>query len=206
MTVKLFNQNKMRQNVYLYYNEETRRGVLIDAGGCARVADFLEENKISVETILLTHGHFDHIYELEEMDKIAGDVAIWAHRDDLEMLAKPELNLSTEIDKLLSFTEICILYGDAGAFRVLHTPGHTQGSVCYYDEANGVLFSGDTLFRKNVGRTDLYGGDSDRLIRSIQEELFVLPDDVKVYPGHGPSTTIGYEKANNPFVRQAGIS
>jgi glyoxylase-like metal-dependent hydrolase (beta-lactamase superfamily II) len=121
-------------------------------------------------------------------------------------LINPSINFSVFIGRKLNVkSDMNFIGGESHVFgtsslRVIHTPGHTPGGVCYYDEKSGVIFSGDTLFLQSIGRTDLPLGDADRLAESIQRQIYILPDDVIVYPGHGPRTTIGHEKRNNPFV------
>ena len=209
MTIKTFARNSMGQNIYLYYNKLTGTGVLIDAGAneadCSDIAAFLQEKGITVNAILLTHGHFDHIIAADELRALTG-APLYCHALEKTMLEDHELNLSTMIKKKLQVTPDKTLqdgevlrFGDV-TFEVLHTPGHTPGGVCYYDRDNGNLFTGDTLFRESVGRTDLPGGNSKTLKKSIAEKLLTLPGSTNVYPGHGPSSTVGHEKQNNPFM------
>lgn len=210
MTVKIFNSNGMRQNVYLYYNENTGEGVIIDAGcsdkDIAAISAAIKDSNITVKAVLLTHGHYDHIIAVDEI-KILTGAMVYGYETEKVLLEEPELNLSVKLGKAITITpdrlfkdgEVFEL-GDA-ALMVIHTPGHTQGGACYYDEKNGNLFAGDVLFMGSIGRSDLPGGDSDVLIDSIKAKLLSLPEDTKVYPGHGMATTIGREKDSNPFVR-----
>ena len=209
MNIKTFARNSMGQNIYLYYDKPGGEGVLIDAGCSeadrADITAFLSDKNIAVKAILLTHGHFDHIIAADEMKALAG-AEIYCHKLEEPMLGDPGLNLATMIktklqvapDKLLQDGDV---FPVAGArLEVLHTPGHTPGGVCYYDRANGNLFAGDTLFRESVGRTDLPGGNSKTLKKSIADKLLTLPGNTNVYPGHGQSTTIAHEKQNNPLL------
>jgi len=209
MIVKTFARNSMGQNIYLYYCKLSGEGVLIDAGcneaDSSDIAAFLQEKGITVNAILLTHGHFDHIIAADKMRAIT-NAEIYCHCAEKLMLADHELNLSTMIKKKLSVTPDKVLQ-DGDTFRfgntaleILHTPGHTPGGVCYYDRENSNLFTGDTLFRESVGRTDFPQSNSKTLKKSIAEKLLTLPGNTNVYPGHGPSTTITHEKQNNPFV------
>jgi len=209
VTTKTFARNSMGQNIYLYYDKLLSEGVLIDAGcneaDCSDIAAFLREKGITVKAILLTHGHFDHIIAADEMRALT-NAEIYCHCAEKPMLDDHELNLSTMIKKKLSVTPDKVLQ-DGDTFRfgnaqleVLHTPGHTPGGVCYYDRENGNLFTGDTLFRESVGRTDLPQGNSKTLKKSIAEKLLTLPGSTVVYPGHGSSSTVGHEKQKNPFV------
>ena len=209
MTIKSFNNNDMRQNIYLYYDESSGEGVLIDVGCSAKDIDAisatLSENKINVKAILLTHGHYDHITAIEEVKGLTVAM-VYSHKSEKPLLENPALNLSIKTKKLLTVTadkyfsdEDIFQLGDT-KLKVLHTPGHTQGGACYYDEKNGNLFAGDVLFMGSIGRSDLPQGDSAVLLDSIKAKLLTLPEDTKVYPGHGMATTIGREKVPNPFL------
>lgn len=184
--------------------------MLIDAGcdseDIKTISSFIRENNITVKGILLTHGHYDHIISIDELKKLLSAL-VYSHEAEKVILEEPSLNLSTRIGMNIMFTPDK-LFNDGDVFKlrsanlkVLHTPGHTTGGLCYYDEDNGVLFAGDTLFKDSIGRADLPSGSHSNLIRNITERLFTLPGDTAVYPGHGPSTTIGYEKQHNPFVK-----
>ncbi|MCL2572544.1 MAG: MBL fold metallo-hydrolase [Defluviitaleaceae bacterium] len=209
MKVKTFNANDMRQNTYLYYDEESGEGVFIDAG-CSSSdivsADlFIKESVLTIKGVLLTHGHYDHIIGAEGIRGIVS-APIYSHEAELSMLSTPSINLSTRIGgNLVVLAEKTLKNGDVFSLKntqlkVLHVPGHTSGGVCYYDEINGILFSGDILFKESIGRSDLPGGNHQELVKNIVEKLFILPDDTIVYPGHGASTTIGHEKSCNPFL------
>lgn len=162
----------------------------------------------------MTHGHFDHVWGLsalkgavnrERAEKGADPIKVYALDAERELLGNARLNASemagravtVEADEYLRDGQK-INVADI-EFQVIATPGHTGGSCCYYIEEAGFLISGDTLFQESVGRTDLPTGSMSALIRSIKEKLFCLPETTKVYPGHGASTSIGYEKENNPF-------
>jgi glyoxylase-like metal-dependent hydrolase (beta-lactamase superfamily II) len=212
MQVKVFNNNDMGQNVYLYYDEGTGEGMLIDAGcseaDAKELAVFIKENGINIEAVFLTHGHYDHIIGAHRAKRITATGYLYCHMDEKEALENAETNRSAlhgldfEITPEFTFGDGCTIRLNRGkaVFKVLHTPGHTPGSVCYYDEESGVLFSGDTLFKETIGRTDFPTGSHDRLIRSLKEKLLTLPDATKVYPGHGGTTTIGHERKHNPFT------
>ena len=210
MTVITFDSNEMGQNVYLYFDEDTNEGVLIDAGcneaDIKALTAFLNERNVAVKAILLTHGHYDHIIGVYNVKRIT-DAELYCHTDEKEALQNAEINFSARFGLDIEITPDKVLKdGDVFRFgnttlKVLHTPGHTPGCVCYYDEANGNLFSGDTLFRETIGRTDFPAGSHNDLIQNLRGKLLVLPDETKVYPGHGASTTIGQEKKYNPFAR-----
>jgi len=194
----------MYTNAYFYYDEITLDACVIDPGGSAdKFMEIIKENHLNLKYILLTHGHYDHIGAVNELKSLTG-AQILAHKDEDALLKAADLNLSklgtgkeiiVTCDQLLKHGDIIEL--GAGKLTVIHTPGHTAGGACFYDEDGGILFSGDTLFRGTVGRFDLPTSDGRALIASIKNKLFALPDEVKVLPGHDAATTIGHEKANN---------
>ena len=193
-------------NTYLFWDEEGK-GFLVDpAGETGQIARFAETQGISVEKILLTHGHLDHAAGLSEALEMFGGKA-FVPAGDASLVRSPDSGLRQLMGSEFSGTDdfSAVSDGDrltAGAMEisVLATPGHTPGSVCYLVTSGSekVLISGDTLFAGSVGRTDLPGGDPDELDRSIAR-LAELPDDLPVFPGHGPETDIGTERARNPF-------
>ena len=209
MKIKTLNNNSMGQNIYLYYDENSGEGVLIDAGcsdaDAGEIAALIDEKGITIKKVLLTHGHYDHIIGVHKVKGIT-HADVCCHEAEGEALENAEINRSAlhgmnirvTPDKLLADGDE-IRFGNA-MLKVIHTPGHTPGCVCYYDEENGNLFSGDTLFKETIGRTDFPNGSHDGLIQSLKEKLLTLPDETKVYPGHGGSTMIGYEKKHNPFA------
>lgn len=165
----------------------------------------LNERGFKVVSIYLTHAHFDHIWGCNELRELTG-VKTHALAAERQLCEDPHKNVSesagrpytVKIDEYINDGDVI---DEAGMeFRVIATPGHTIGSCCYYFEEAGILVSGDTLFQASIGRTDLPTGSESSIIRSIDERLICLPDDTRVYPGHGPSTTIQYEKMNNPFI------
>lgn len=193
-------------NTYFLYKEDSRDIVVIDP---ADKGDFLygkfNEKGFNVKAIILTHGHFDHIWGIELLKELS-EAPVYASEDEKELLKNVNENASkmagrpctVKPDFLLKDNEEFELCGIK--IKMIKTPGHTIGGCCYYIEDAGFLISGDTLFRESVGRTDLPTGSMGTLVKSIKEKIMVLPDDTKVYPGHGPETTIGFEKENNPFL------
>ena len=193
-------------NCYFVYDEDTRKTLVFDpADEGLRIAKAMKQNELEVVGILLTHGHFDHITGANEL-RSATSAKIYAYKEEQEVCESTRLNCSEQVDNLVTIKvnkyledgeelELCGL-----KCKLIATPGHTQGSCCYYFENDGILISGDTLFNSSVGRSDLPTGSGGTLIRSIKDKLMVLPDDVKVYPGHGDMTTIGDERRYNPFL------
>jgi glyoxylase-like metal-dependent hydrolase (beta-lactamase superfamily II) len=198
----------VRTNCYIVSNTNTNQAIVIDpADNEAAIIGYLQDNSLELEAIMLTHGHFDHIMASSELARRTG-ATVYAHETESSLLKDPGLNASREIGSEISLTpDVLFRDGDEvllAGFKigVIHTPGHTAGSACYYFKDQGMLFSGDTLFNESVGRTDLPTGSSGSLIASIRNKLMVLNDDVKVYPGHGMSTTIGHERNFNYYIAQ----
>ncbi len=193
-------------NCYLAVNKKTKEAIVIDPADEARRIDKkIKELGLKPAAILLTHGHFDHIKAAEEIGDLY-EILIYANEKEQKIMEDSLLNLSANFGE--PFTAVPdMLHADgqelliAGMkIQVLHTPGHTQGSVCYYFPDEKAVFSGDTLFNGSIGRTDFPTGSMSELVRSAKEKLLVLPEEVKVYPGHGEETTIRYEKKYNPFL------
>lgn len=196
-------------NCYLVWNKATREGVLIDPGDEAeRICSAIAEERVNLKAVLLTHGHFDHILVAEEL-KEKYDVPLYASKEEKEMLGSSRWNLSGREEGIEITDYIPLEDGESiellgKEWKVISTPGHTKGSVCYFVPGDiPYLFSGDTLFYESYGRTDLYGGSEEAIKKSIKEKLFTLPDETLVYPGHEEATTIANEKQYNPvnFMR-----
>jgi hydroxyacylglutathione hydrolase len=181
--------------------------VIIDVPLDSREAmlGMIRNDSLSVAIILLTHGHFDHVGEVRSLAEEL-DVPVLIHESDASLLERPmamfaALDVAVEgMQAHRYLTDDEILQCGSLNLRVIHVPGHTPGHIALYEQSEGVLFSGDVLFHSSIGRTDLPGGDYDTLMRSITERLLTLPDETLVYPGHGPHTTIGFERAHNPFI------
>lgn len=193
-------------NCYFIYEEGKKDVIFVDpADRGDYIYESLRDNGFSIAGILLTHGHFDHIWGSKELRELTG-AKIYAYEGEREVCEDTGNNVSSRCGR--PYTVVPDEYVKDGAkltiagitCKLIATPGHTQGSCCYYFEQAGILISGDTLFRESVGRTDLPTGSMSRLVHSVKEKLFELPDDVKVYPGHGESTTIGFEKEFNAFL------
>ena len=193
-------------NCYFLYREDAKECILIDpADQGQQIYNALSKNGFTIQAILLTHGHFDHIWGANEVRSLAG-VKMYAYEQEKELLNSEKLNVSKGAGRPYT-VEADVYLKDGETLTVadmtckcIATPGHTAGSCCYYFEDAGILVSGDTLFQESVGRTDLPTGNMRTLMNSVKQKLFVLPDETKVYPGHGESTTIGYEKKHNPFI------
>ncbi len=194
-------------NTYLAGDESAGIALIIDApkdctGTLRRV---LKDKYKTVTDILLTHSHWDHTADAAALKELFS-LTVHVHKLDEYRMLNPTGEIIPPPFPLEPMTaDSYFQHGDeisAGTlrFHVLHTPGHTEGSVCFYEAAQGVLFSGDTLFSESVGRTDLPGGSWSQLMHSIKSSLLSLPDDTVVYPGHGPRTTIGDERMFNPFL------
>lgn len=205
MEVSLLANSNLIFNSNCYGVLSEKAAIVIDPGKYTpETADFLNRNKDKERLILLTHCHFDHIGGAKQLSEKTG-VKIAIGKTEAKYLNLNEYNLGSifhrEVDSIYpAFTfddEEEYILGDL-TIKTMLTPGHTIGSVCYL--IDGVLFSGDTLFFKNVGRTDLAGGDSEKLMNSLMKLCF-LPDDTVVYPGHANMTTIGHEKQYNPYMR-----
>lgn len=206
MNIQRFPLGEIWTNCYIVWDSKGI-GFIVDPGGYAEcVAEFIRDNHIEVEYILLTHGHADHLGGIQEVRNLA-QYGVAIHTEDADCLTDARKNLSAAMghsfvlssaDKLLSDGEH-LQIGDLGV-EIIHTPGHTIGGVCYYikDESDEILICGDTLFYRSIGRTDLPDGNELTLINSLRK-LERFNDELKVYPGHGPSTTIGEEKKLNPY-------
>lgn len=202
-------------NTYFVYREGTEECIVIDPADYGRqIFANLKKNNLRAVGILLTHGHFDHIWGVEGLKAAANEVAehhgyapvqVFACEAERELLQDVGLNVSENAGRACALdADVYVKDGEeisiAGiSCRVITTPGHTVGGCCFYFEEAGFCVCGDTIFQESVGRTDLPTGSMGTLVRSIKEKLFVLPEDIKLYPGHGDSTTVGHEKKYNPF-------
>lgn len=206
MQVESFVLGPVMTNCYLVYKERGGAGLVIDPGtGPEEVVERIRDLDLKIEAILLTHAHFDHIGGVEEVRAATG-APVYIHQEEAEWLLQPELNGSTlfpveevscrPAEKIVEGGEQLTLLGET--FAVLHTPGHSPGSVSY--RTGSVIFSGDVLFSGSIGRTDFPGGDYKTLMQTIHQVMMELPEETVVYSGHGPVTTIGREQDTNPYV------
>lgn len=193
-------------NCYLLKNKNTGELLIVDPADHAQeIFSRIREMQAKPAAILLTHGHYDHILAVEDVKK-EYQIPVYACEKEAGTLLDPPANLSGYGNRSCSL-KADILLEDLQAFeaagfsvQMLHTPGHTPGSCCYYLKDEGILFSGDTLFYGSVGRTDFPGGSTAQIVESLHRLTDSLPEETEVYPGHDISTTIGYEKRYNPFV------
>lgn len=206
--VKSFECGPVATMTYLLTNPEIKESVVIDVppDSLSELVSAAEQQGSTITDVLLTHTHWDHTGDLGPLVKKTG-ARVHVHQDDIYRMLDPMAHtiwpLPFEIEKVVPNEVI-----DEGdeieviglKLKVLHTPGHTEGGVCFVDERYHRVFVGDTLFNRSIGRTDLPGGDTEILIDSIRTKLFTLPDHFVALPGHGPVTTIGDEKMKNPFV------
>jgi glyoxylase-like metal-dependent hydrolase (beta-lactamase superfamily II) len=204
--VKTLVLGMVQTNCYIIRSPQSQEAVVIDPGDSVYIIEeYLKENDLDCKAILLTHGHFDHIMAASELNGLT-NAPIYAHEAEAELLRDPGLNASVHMGKEISVTPGVLLRDKevievAGlSWRVIYTPGHTEGGVCFYLQDYGMIFTGDTLFFESVGRTDLPSGNHQELIDSIHNQLMILTDSIEVYPGHGRPTTIGHERNKNPYL------
>ncbi len=206
MIVKRLVVGPVQTSCYLVGCQETREGAVIDPGGDPQpILAEVEEANLIIKYIINTHCHFDHTLGNGELMKATGAPLV-AHRAEAPILEagggaslfglrvanSPPANVLVDEGHVITLGQVKL--------KVLHTPGHSPGGISLYNEEEGILFSGDTLFNMGIGRTDLPGGDFYTLMESIKNKIFTLPEDTIVYPGHGPQTTVGQEKRGNPFI------
>lgn len=218
MIIETFVTTAFQQNTRVLACEETRRAICVDPGADTDlIAEYLNENDLQLQAVTLTHGHLDHVGGTTDLHKSFPHVEILLHKDDedlyyllpqqplalgipraawsqlgLEYENPPELTRNWQDDETYEVGKL--------RFKVLHCPGHTRGHVVLFEERERKVFVGDCLFAGSIGRTDLPGGSYEQLMDSITNKILTLGDDVIVYSGHGPETTIGHEKRTNPFL------
>lgn len=207
MKIESFCLGLFMTNAYLVYDDNKRQAVVIDPGQSpTQLIARLQELRLDVQAILLTHAHLDHIAGLNEVRKLTS-APVYLHEKEADWLQDPDKNGSSRwpempeivcepADVLLSGGEKLQFFGNA--FDVIYTPGHSPGSVSFWGGKQ--IFSGDVLFAGSIGRTDLLGGDYNQLMQTIQTKMLPLAVDTVVYPGHGPATTIAVEKQQNPYL------
>ena len=207
MLINTYVAGPVQANNYLVVDEVSKEAILIDCSDyVTEIIDYVKENNLTVKYILLTHGHFDHVLGINRMNEVLG-AKVYVHKGDKEQVVNTRavmtmFGLPTEG---VENPKITATLSDAGeltlgnqVIKVIETPGHTPGGVCYL--IGDCLFSGDTLFHGTIGRTDLPGGSFQQIKHSVKDILFALDENIKVYPGHGEPTSIGYEKKFNDIV------
>lgn len=216
LTIKVRACNPVGANCYVL-SDETGEACIVDAGQAAEyefadLEEYIRKGGLSPRLLLFTHGHFDHVWGCSRVASTYG-LEPRLHRDDWQLAADFASQLvmffgerfarkaSNSVQKV--YLPLCdgerLAFG-THSLEVIATPGHSPGGVCLYEQSEGVLLTGDTLFRGSVGRTDLGGGDMRALLTSVSSRLLPLPDDTRVLPGHGPESTIGYEREYNPYL------
>lgn len=212
MKIKTFEFNPLGVNTYILY-DENKDCIVIDPASIfpeenEELISFIEDNNLKVVRLINTHLHFDHIFGVNLIAE-KYNLKLESHQDDLFLLDNLEqqmkmfgFNSDREYKPIIGnfLTEDDTIELGDEVLQIIHVPGHSPGSIIFYNQKEGFMIAGDVLFNGSIGRTDLVGGNFDQLIEGIQTKLFTLPDNVVVYPGHGPSTSIGREKKHNPFV------
>ena len=174
---------------------------VIDPGGDAdQVISQIKKEGKCLDSILLTHGHIDHISAVKQVSEAFNDAPVYLHKNDHDLYLSPNNCMMPFFPPITDPVKPVSII-DTQDFEILHTPGHSPGSVCFYFANDEVLFSGDTVFCESIGRTDLPGGDYNQIINSIKEKITTLPGNTKMYPGHGPTSSIENEKKSNPFLK-----
>lgn len=211
MTIKKFTFNPFMENTFVVWDEQSHEAAIVDPGMSDEVEEhelnsFIEENSLNIKYLINTHCHIDHVlgcrFVKEEFNPVyyipEKDLPLYNHVEKQAEMFGITMNKLPEIDKYLTEAERITLGTES--FSNIFTPGHTPGEFCLNFDESKFCITGDVLFRESIGRTDLYGGDYNTLIESIKTQLFSLPDDIIIYPGHGDESTIGYEKLHNPFL------
>ena len=212
LKVHVFTFNDFMENTIIVWDDESKEAAVIDPGNSnveedKKLSDLIEQNNLSVKYLINTHCHIDHILGLNFVKKNFDPVFL-APSEDLELLKSAEvqgtafgmmMNTPPIPDEFIKEDKQILLGKINGKF--LFTPGHTPGEFCLYFEKEKICITGDVLFKESIGRTDLWGGNYNTLINSINTKLMILPDDVEIYPGHGEKSSIGFERKNNPFLQ-----
>ncbi|MEJ5261352.1 MAG: MBL fold metallo-hydrolase [Ignavibacterium sp.] len=212
LRIKSFEFNPFNENTYVVWDDETKQAAVIDPG-CyddfeqEEIKSFIEQEKLNLVLLLNTHCHIDHILGVSFIKEIYNPKYLVPEKD-LPLLQNAsaqgqmfgfEIDNLPEPDEFISEEKIIKIGNEE--LKPLFTPGHTAGEYCFYSEKNKICITGDVLFHQSIGRTDLWGGDYDTLIESIKKKLLTLPDDTKIFPGHGIESTIGIERKQNPFLQ-----
>ena len=207
--IHIFRFNPFSENTYVLFNDK-KNGVIVDPGNWNEkeneiLENFIKEKEISIKNILLTHAHIDHVLGLQwAFDTYK--VAVKMHEEEKDVLDRNPMsarNYGFDFKPFVGDIELLNegekYFIDEDSFEIFHVPGHSPGSIAFYNEAQKFVISGDALFQGSIGRTDLYRGNHEQLLESIRTKLFTLPEETEVYSGHGNATQIGFEKNHNPF-------
>lgn len=209
--VEVFTFNAFSENTIVLWDDESKEAAVIDPGTSSVseekiLSEFISSEKLTVKYLINTHCHIDHILGCSFIKK-KYDPTYYTPEQDLPLLENAEqqasmfgIDITKPPDPDKFITEETELFLGNSKLKFLFTPGHTPGEYCIYLQEEKICITGDVLFNESIGRTDLWGGDYNTLLNSIEKKLLSLPDDVVIYPGHGESSTIGYEKQNNPFL------
>ncbi len=187
-------------NCYIIVTDDNKLYVIDPGGDAERVISLLKKENLPLTAILLTHGHIDHISAVKEVSEAFDNAPVYLHEDGMKLYLSPDNSMLPFFppvnDPVKPVHSI-----ETDGFEIIHTPGHSRGCVCFYFPKDDILFSGDTLFCESIGRTDLPGGNYNQIIDSINSKILILPENTKVYPGHGNSSSIKNEKKYNPFLK-----
>jgi hydroxyacylglutathione hydrolase len=212
MILEMLTVGPFQENCYVIGDEETGAGAVVDPGDeAARIALAVEQTGLEIGYIFITHAHIDHVGAVAALvDEYACPVLMHAEAEPmLKQLPTQAMMMGLRFGKVPTvdrhIEDEDILEVGALELKSLYTPGHAPGHLAFYIESEGLVLSGDALFAGSVGRTDLFGGSMEVLMRSINERLLILPDETRVYPGHGPETTIGNERSYNPFLQGGAL-
>lgn len=208
MDLKIYNVGYLGINTYLLMDAESKEAVIIDLGGDYNlIKKDIEQLGYTLKFVLNTHGHFDHVYGEVELKKKFPEIPVYMHKDDMLHINHIDVEMAmwgvpSEVKPFMPdqfIDENSQLYIGKNKINIYHTPGHSAGSLSY--AVDGMLFSGDALFQRSIGRTDFHDGNYELLISSIKNKLLTLNEDTVVYPGHGPKTTIAEEKRYNTYLK-----
>lgn len=207
MIHEIFPVGPLACNCSILADETSLRATVVDPGAdISRILAVLQRHHLTVEQIIVTHAHIDHVGGAAQLKRATG-APIYMNQNDLPLLKMMDMQagwLGVPVPEIstpdIDASDLLALTIAGGPAQVLHTPGHTEGSICLHMPKPRLVLAGDTLFAGSIGRTDLPGGDLRKILRSLKERVLALPDETRVVPGHGPSTTIGEERETNPFL------